>query len=261
MRQAIHENNFQSPLSTHLFVERFVADLDQIKPSSKEKGSKQPSPQWISLPAGLAKINVDATISENSNWVAIAAVARNEDGVYLGASVVVTEGTNNLETLEALACREGLFLASDLSLRRYRLASDCANVIRSVFLALTASPPTHPFFSFAPLLSLGSAGLAAAVTAPRPARDLNDRNNLWPLGAPPSPNACAILALATYGRSECPPSPNAAAHAVLTPSETHLSGSALCGGDGASPRSSTASDSLIDSREDMYQYHYHRQCK
>ncbi|GJN25741.1 hypothetical protein PR202_gb13607 [Eleusine coracana subsp. coracana] len=38
----------------------------------------------------------------------------------------------DLETMEAIACREGMALASDLGLRRLRLASDCSNVIKSL---------------------------------------------------------------------------------------------------------------------------------
>ncbi|KAM0895500.1 hypothetical protein ACQ4PT_023772 [Festuca glaucescens] len=34
--------------------------------------------------------------------------------------------------LEATACREGMALAIDLNLRRVKMASDCANVIRRI---------------------------------------------------------------------------------------------------------------------------------
>jgi hypothetical protein len=36
-----------------------------------------------------------------------------------------------MESLEALACREGMSLAKDLFLHKIKLASDCANVVRS----------------------------------------------------------------------------------------------------------------------------------
>lgn len=62
----------------------------------------------------------------------IAAVARDDAGRFLGASALVMTGITKPETLEALACREGLSLASDLLLHRVRLASDCANVVRSI---------------------------------------------------------------------------------------------------------------------------------
>jgi hypothetical protein len=34
--------------------------------------------------------------------------------------------------MEAVACREGLTLANDLGLHSFRVASDCANVVRSL---------------------------------------------------------------------------------------------------------------------------------
>jgi hypothetical protein len=41
-------------------------------------------------------------------------------------------GVDNPEVLEGMACREGMALAADLYLRRVKLVSDCANVIKSI---------------------------------------------------------------------------------------------------------------------------------
>jgi hypothetical protein len=41
-------------------------------------------PRWVRPPRGLAKINVDAVMLKNSGQAAAAAVARDEDGNYLG---------------------------------------------------------------------------------------------------------------------------------------------------------------------------------
>jgi hypothetical protein len=38
------------------------------------------------------------------------------------------EGYNDPELVEAMACREGLALASDLGLHSFRVASDCGNM-------------------------------------------------------------------------------------------------------------------------------------
>jgi hypothetical protein len=121
-RKIIHEGEYQSPLSTHCFVERFLNDLNilnserTVTPTSKAVG-----PKWIAPPEGWLKINVDAAVSKN----ALAAVARSSEGAFLGASVVVVQGISDPEVLEALACREGLDLASDLLLKKVRVASDC----------------------------------------------------------------------------------------------------------------------------------------
>jgi hypothetical protein len=56
--------------------------------------------------------------------ISAAAVARDEMGHFLGASALVLEGIDKAEVGEALACREGLALLV--------LATDCANVVRSI---------------------------------------------------------------------------------------------------------------------------------
>jgi ribonuclease HI len=80
----------------------------------------------------VTKINVDAAVSKNTGLGTVAAVARDEEGVFCGASAVVFPGKTDAETLEALACREALSLAQDINTRRIRVASDCLNVIRSM---------------------------------------------------------------------------------------------------------------------------------
>jgi len=132
-RKAIHESIFQSPLSTHSFVERFISDLGTLTPQPEKKaGGTHQGPRWIPPPVNMTKVNVDAAISKNSGRASAAAVARNAEGLFLGASAVVMTGLTDPETMEGLACREGLALAQDLLLRRVRLASDCANAVGSI---------------------------------------------------------------------------------------------------------------------------------
>ena len=132
-RKAIYENSFQSPLSTHSFVERYLNDLALSEDALVEtKWVATSSPRWIPSPHGVAKINVDAALSKSSNLAATAAVARDEAGVFLGALAVVTQGITDPVTMEVLAFREGLALANDLALHRVRMASDCADAMRSI---------------------------------------------------------------------------------------------------------------------------------
>jgi hypothetical protein len=44
---------------------------------------------------------------------------------------VVMEGVTNPETLEALACREGLSVVADLLVQNFRVASDCRNAVQN----------------------------------------------------------------------------------------------------------------------------------
>lgn len=132
-RKAIHENLFQSPLSTHYFVDRFIGDLSLVSPGTQEKQENQiATPKWIPPPSGSVKINVDATLSKNTTIAACAAVARYEIGDFLGASGVVFEGVTEAEIAEALACHEGLALASDINTSNIRLASDFLTVVKNI---------------------------------------------------------------------------------------------------------------------------------
>jgi len=88
-RKAVYENIFQSPLSTHCFVDRFMSDLDLSSPQSEITASKGRVPRWIPPPGGIVKINVDAALSKNSRGASAAAVARDASGKFMGASSVV----------------------------------------------------------------------------------------------------------------------------------------------------------------------------
>lgn len=73
-----------------------------------------------------------SSLSKSTARASAAAVARDAAGRFLGASAVVTWGISDPEIAKAIACREGLALASDLLLKKFRVASDCQNVIRSL---------------------------------------------------------------------------------------------------------------------------------
>jgi hypothetical protein len=129
----LFESKFQSPFLTNSFVERFISELEMIKPSNQEKQKVGDlAPRWIRPPRGFAKVNVDAAISKNSSKALAAAVARDEDGKFLGTSALILEGCADPETTEVVVCREGLALASDLDLQTLRVASDYVTAVRNI---------------------------------------------------------------------------------------------------------------------------------
>lgn len=84
-RNAIHGNIFQSPLSTHLFVERFLAELDEIKSlpnnswqqSTAARAMRQPlQSAWKSPLDWHMKNNVDGALSCNGSVRTAVAVCR-----------------------------------------------------------------------------------------------------------------------------------------------------------------------------------------
>jgi hypothetical protein len=118
-RKVIHENIFQSPLSTYNFVESSIRDLEMAAPVQQglhRRRRDEPAPRWIAPPTGYAKINVDAAVQKQRFSGAVAAVCRGQDGVFLGASALSIQGISDPGILEAVACREALALAADLQL-------------------------------------------------------------------------------------------------------------------------------------------------
>ena len=62
---------------------------------------KQPV-QWIALPAGLAKFNVDAEVAKNLVVRTVASVGRDHNGAYMGVLTIVLKGIREPATLRLL---------------------------------------------------------------------------------------------------------------------------------------------------------------
>ncbi|PNT67168.1 hypothetical protein BRADI_3g22035v3 [Brachypodium distachyon] len=133
-RKVLHEERYQSPLSTHSFIEAFLCDLEISSPA-QVKRVRPPPPKpakWVPPPPNHVKINVDAAVAKLSCTGATAAVCRDAAGRFLGVSAQAIVGVDDPGTLEALACREALSLAKDLQASQVRVASDCLEVITAM---------------------------------------------------------------------------------------------------------------------------------
>jgi hypothetical protein len=130
-RKMIHEDIFQSPLSTHLFIQSYLRDLAValMNKKNEKRGGMQRAPRWIPPAEGCVKMNVDAALRKSSPGGAVAVVCHRADGFFLRASSLTVEGISEPSVLEAMACQEALALAQDLHVQRITVASDCLAVI------------------------------------------------------------------------------------------------------------------------------------
>lgn len=129
-RQAIHEDKFQSPLTTFSFITGYLSDLAEV--SRKQQGrvlGPKAETKWKAPPSGVLKIYVDAAVGRHEDGGAIAAICRDEAGIYLGASAVQIPDLIDPEVLEAMATNEGLSLASDLACNNAVIATDCITTV------------------------------------------------------------------------------------------------------------------------------------
>jgi ribonuclease HI len=127
--------NFSEPSNSlwfyHKLSSRTEPDSNNQQTSIASACSTSGCP-WIAPPSSAVKVNVDAAVSKYGNRGVVAAICRDEHGAFLGASVLAVQGIADPATLEAIACREGLALCSDLHVNRIILASDCLEVVNAI---------------------------------------------------------------------------------------------------------------------------------
>lgn len=75
---------------------------------------------------------MDGGLSRNGTRGAAAAVCRDNQGTFLGASAIVVHSLTDPTCLEALACNEAISLALDLYLTDIQVASDCKEVVACI---------------------------------------------------------------------------------------------------------------------------------
>ena len=107
-RKAIHENVYQSPLSTHNFVDKLVSELGEEahvqRPQARVRERRTAS---IVPSSGFIKINVNATLSKNVSMASTATIVRDEDGCFMGASALVLRGIVDPEVMESTYVEKG----------------------------------------------------------------------------------------------------------------------------------------------------------
>lgn len=75
---------------------------------------------------------IDGAISSLETKSAAAAILRDDEGMFLGAPVLVIDGVLDPSCVEVVACREGLCLLQDIQRGPAIIASDCAGAIRGI---------------------------------------------------------------------------------------------------------------------------------
>lgn len=132
-RKALYEGIFKSPQTTHGFINSYITGFQIIASNIEASGGGNVQhPVWIAPPGGYAKLDVDAAVGCRSRFGAVAAICRDWEGIFLGASAFIFKHVKDPATLEALAIRVGLDLAADLHIPRVHAATDCKGVASEI---------------------------------------------------------------------------------------------------------------------------------
>ena len=87
---------------------------------------------------GLVKVNVDAVVARHGCFGTAAAICRDGNGVFQGASAILFKNIDDPEVLETLAICEALALSDDLYLHKNSVASDCKVVVEAIKIGTLA---------------------------------------------------------------------------------------------------------------------------
>jgi hypothetical protein len=102
-QKIIHEEEFQSPLSTHLFIENYLRDLSIVKTVKIPEGGwvKPVYPRWLPPQPRCVKLNVDAAMVKSASGGAVGVVCRSDSGEFMGASSLTMQGISDPTVMEA----------------------------------------------------------------------------------------------------------------------------------------------------------------
>jgi ribonuclease HI len=90
------------------------------------------TPKWVSPPAGIVLVNVDAATFSSTRQMGIGVVVRDHQGTFVASCGEHRDEVTNAELAEALALRRVVAFACDEGYSRVIFASDCQSVINRV---------------------------------------------------------------------------------------------------------------------------------
>jgi hypothetical protein len=134
-RKVIHEDEFQSSLSTHAFITRYQDELNyrvggRIHP---EGAAHAITIKWSRPTARVLKVNVVGAVAKAQGSGALSVVCRDDQWRFMGSSSIKVNGISGHATMEAMACAEAISLPYDLlHANRILIASNCLSVVKEL---------------------------------------------------------------------------------------------------------------------------------
>jgi hypothetical protein len=101
-----------------------ATDLVQTSCNLAGKADSHTGVKWCPPPAGVVKVNVDASFNPDTLQGATGVVARNDQGQVISVSSRWYENIPDVITAEAFACRDGADMVGKLNLTNVILETD-----------------------------------------------------------------------------------------------------------------------------------------
>ena len=129
--------NGESEMHPFGIVEKLTAYVDMVllhlyNPVVPNRCDSHKSKRWDPPHGGWVMVNVDAAIFHKTNRMGLGIVIRDHKGDFLAACRQGIDRITNPELAEAIAFRQAILFASELSYNRAIVATDCLSLIRKL---------------------------------------------------------------------------------------------------------------------------------
>ncbi|KAA3485159.1 reverse transcriptase [Gossypium australe] len=127
----IHEGRKFSMQETVRFIQRYVHELQMSCKSDFTPDTKK-AIFWRPPPVDFVKLNFDASFDKESKSAITAVVARNDEGLIMGACVYQCTEVADAFVAEARACERAILFAMDMGFQKIILEGDSLTVIKKL---------------------------------------------------------------------------------------------------------------------------------
>ncbi|MBA0701679.1 hypothetical protein Goari_022091, partial [Gossypium aridum] len=125
------------------FIQSYGQDLSFIKTKYLTTGMQR-NGLWRPPKPGIIKLNFDASFASNSNFSISAVLARDSEGLIMGACTYSLEDVVDAFVAEARACERALYFARDMGFRKVVLEGDSLTVIKKLKTNITDRSVLNP---------------------------------------------------------------------------------------------------------------------
>jgi len=105
-------------------------DSTQLLERIEEESSRQSN--WTSPPAGVIKVNWDASINEDNDWVGLGIIARDSKGLCMGARSIAQLARTDPKTAEIMAALHSVQFNKEVGFWDVIFEGDAAQVVKEL---------------------------------------------------------------------------------------------------------------------------------
>jgi len=97
---------------------------------NEENSSRQS--RWSPPPVGVIKVNWDASINEVKDWVGMGIIARDSNGLCMGAKCIPIRAQTDPKTAEFMAALQAVQFSKEVSFWDVIFEGDAAQVVKEI---------------------------------------------------------------------------------------------------------------------------------